>query len=805
MDQVMVTPTGQPGLNPEQDVSVPINWAYNHHYMFWLMGAHAELRKVAALPNDPMAHGANHKWIAVDRPSAQMREDVNIPTSSWFSEGNGGESRKSFHGYPDGFAQLVDSPTTWHMNPMQIDTRNRDCGVTPADIGNCTRFTPGPEPRQSRWGRGIPQNTNYSGILECPCNSRFGGDPLIYPKAQTKLISDTFVAVNVASCNDGTIIGSAQACFSAAQSVGIHASNFVNSTVTDPRLPPACSVSVSNDTTAIVYFNTHSSATPCQTDGKLTGVSTTSQVKVTLGIDLDSTKLFERSQSGYYCSDNHKSFLKSFPMASNTLSDAHASLNQCETYCRDEDSCWGCSVDCPRTPLVYGRLFEACQWNAVSSCGETLLWSGSIVGDISKKNLQAGMARITLSGPASVWFGVGLGALRMCDEPYALIVNDTGVTEQKLGTCGDEGCHCGGDRLAQSVTMVSNTVSNGVRTVVLTRQMQGLTKDHFTFAASGNQTIRLITAVGNSLSFGYHRAHAPAVITLTSTLAPTCICDFGSFGSLCETNGQACKQFTKDCKPAPFGDLVTQRNPTCNSKSYVGGLSCCGHKRIMLDADQEIRPELLRYHMKIRFWFQAYERSVQSTGQPSHWDLKRFYYQTESNAGEYDVPPAFALPGEQLLGYESLPANTPTPGTTCTGSCPDGSDCDCVHTITYHWTVSNVSLVYAGGHCHAPSCISIELFRNDTGTLELLCRQLPVFGQGDFPKHKWDEAGYLALPPCLWSENGIDGLEPRPWLPENTPLVSIKKNRNTHQGHLGEMASWQMRGVQFPRLDAFFV
>ena len=30
-DQVMVVPTGTPGLNPKQDVSVPINWAYNHH------------------------------------------------------------------------------------------------------------------------------------------------------------------------------------------------------------------------------------------------------------------------------------------------------------------------------------------------------------------------------------------------------------------------------------------------------------------------------------------------------------------------------------------------------------------------------------------------------------------------------------------------------------------------------------------------------------------------------------------------------------------------------------------------------
>ena len=31
-DQVMFYPTGQPGVNPDLDVSVPINWAYNHHY-----------------------------------------------------------------------------------------------------------------------------------------------------------------------------------------------------------------------------------------------------------------------------------------------------------------------------------------------------------------------------------------------------------------------------------------------------------------------------------------------------------------------------------------------------------------------------------------------------------------------------------------------------------------------------------------------------------------------------------------------------------------------------------------------------
>ena len=43
-DQVMVTPRGRPGENPEQDVSVPINWAYNHHYMAWMTGKHSEMQ-----------------------------------------------------------------------------------------------------------------------------------------------------------------------------------------------------------------------------------------------------------------------------------------------------------------------------------------------------------------------------------------------------------------------------------------------------------------------------------------------------------------------------------------------------------------------------------------------------------------------------------------------------------------------------------------------------------------------------------------------------------------------------------------
>ena len=148
-DQVMVTPTGKPGVNPDQDVSVPINWAYNHHFETWVVGAHAEMKHVEITDKDELwaHHGMADKWVAVDKKpdpaNPRLFGDV-APTSQWFSEGNGGESRKSFHGYPDGFAQLIESPDSWHITPMQIDTRNRECGVTPASVKNCTRFSENP-------------------------------------------------------------------------------------------------------------------------------------------------------------------------------------------------------------------------------------------------------------------------------------------------------------------------------------------------------------------------------------------------------------------------------------------------------------------------------------------------------------------------------------------------------------------------------------------------------------------------------------------------------------------------------------
>merc|ERR1719478_817290 len=120
-----------------------------------------------------------------------------------------------------------------------------------------------------------------------------------------------------------------------------------------------------------------------------------------------------------------------------------------------------------------------------------------------------------------------------------------------------------------------------------------------------------------------------------------------------------------------------------------------------------MKRDLLRYHLKIRFWFQEYK--VVGAGKASHANLNRIYYQTEAWATEYDIPPPFRTPDTPaIVGYPDWPMGKLTPGTSCTGTCPDGPDCKCVHTITLTWTVSNIRILYAGGHCHAPSCIDMS-------------------------------------------------------------------------------------------------
>ena len=754
-DQVMVTPTGQPGVNPDQDVSVPINWAYNHHYMTWMTGEHSGLRQVRVSPDEKSAHATPYKWVNVDTTERSQTPHPDIPTSHFFSEGNGGESRKSYHGYPKGYAQLLQSPQTWHITPMQIDTRNRDCGATPQDVHNCTHdsngypaFTPGPEPLQARYGLGIPpQGTNYSGVLECPCNARYGGSALIYPALNASKTKEFIPNYQTQMKNCGSTQGfkAAADCFKAVAT--IHINNVAaNTTVADSTQPLGCFITYDTKTSAATaVYNTGPSKTAtktatktttqtttqttttetaswpglttppsCSSDGTLFTGETKSLIGVEVRVEVDRTKgpvSFTPSGKGHYCSNNRLNVIGTpFLMTDSSTQAAQAAQQACQKACDADATCQACSVDCPYELEVGDELSsEICQWSALPSCGKVTAWPGLIDQDVVMKS--QGIVTITASGPSDAWFGIGFNAKQMVDQPYTLIVNSTGVIEHKLGTCGSEAEHCPGTLLNKTIHVVSNAVTNGQRTVVMTRPSMGLTGDYYTFAPLATSTIPLITAIGNTQVFAYHKAHMPTTLALVDQTGHTCVCNLGSIEQMCDNNGNECQEFVKDCAPAPAGSLLKEKNPTCSSQTYGGGLQCCHHNRIMLDVDQEIRPELLQYHMKYRWWYQVYDSNVTATGQPSHLNLPRIYQQTEANAGEYDVPPAFAQKDKPIPGYPNWPLDTATPGTTCTGQCGSGSnmkeDCECTHEIQYHWTVGTGQTSFSkdkGGTC----CLSTQ-------------------------------------------------------------------------------------------------
>ena len=252
--------------------------------------------------------------------------------------------------------------------------------------------------------------------------------------------------------------------------------------------------------------------------------------------------------------------------------------------------------------------------------------------------------------------------------------------------------------------------------------------------------------------------------------------------------------FDKDCQPFPKSDLKDQENPTCTIQSYRGGLSCCRDSVPLLDKDQEIpwEDQVLEYHLIFRFYFEDYTERLQKlegsvSNNPSHKNLVRLYWQTEARAGEYDIvqctegtPPsqcAQIITSRWKVTDMLSDCSIRNDASWCTG---EGS--------TNTSKTKGVDLIYAAPHCHAPSCISMELYNADTG--QLICRVEPVFGKSD---NVYDERNFLALPPCIWGDEA-EGLLPPPHLSLDTTLLSIKKNNST-LAVTGEMASWQMRGV----------
>ena len=263
MDQVRRTADG--------DVSVPISALYMHHYVGSIIGSGARYRKVVVDgPDDPMAkrvmQSVSHGMVQWDQPhyivepvgGETAAEAHRRPTHQSFQSANGGEYRKSYHGFAPGYALVIDSPTAMQITPMQIDTWNREemdiSGPLPP------KFVPGPLPRASLAG----PNPLHSGLLECPMTTRL-----------TKAVDSTYDALDHGTC--GEPILTFYECFHAAASTFAAAGRtFANQTGSDPTRPPGCTARVggvassstaaasattasSSASVASVYFNTLSS------------------------------------------------------------------------------------------------------------------------------------------------------------------------------------------------------------------------------------------------------------------------------------------------------------------------------------------------------------------------------------------------------------------------------------------------------------------------------------------------------------------------------------------------------------------
>jgi hypothetical protein len=100
---------------------------------------------------------------------------------------------------------------------------------------------------------------------------------------------------------------------------------------------------------------------------------------------------------------------------------------------------------------------------------------------------------------------------------------------------------------------------------------------------------------------------------------------------------------------------------------------------------------------------------------------------------------------------------------------------------------AKVYLAAMHGHCHAPTCLRLDIYNNDTN--DLICSVRPVYGGTDgyvADRGKtFDEPGYVANPPCMFEVNSTHALPPP--LLMNGLTIRVEHLTNSTYGHHGEM------------------
>lgn len=244
------------------------------------------------------------------------------------------------------------------------------------------------------------------------------------------------------------------------------------------------------------------------------------------------------------------------------------------------------------------------------------------------------------------------------------------------------------------------------------------------------------------------------------------------------------------CAPYPRSELITTGNAICDIRTYKGGQLCCSGGTLLLDADQEVPAAEDTWRMKYRFYFEDYNGQLNTF---------RVFWSTEATNNEYDVPRSKANcidPATPKAACEhTLHSKFRGVDLLALGrGCMSGADLNACGNVTRirERDGGRFRLVYAGPHCHAPACKSMELWDDDTG--ELLCNASAVFP---------GPAGCnMEIPPCLWG-SAAEGLKPPPVLRLDSNLTVVKRANSTY-GHWGTMALWQMHATYLDGGDEGF-
>ena len=646
------------------DKSVPIYHAYNHHYFSWLIGEDAELYKRKSRVPNPTFTAFR----------AKNGTDHAFPVSIVYKENPGGEFRKSYHGYPSGYAQLIHSPTQWIVEPMQVDTHNRNYDIND-DISG---YKPWFLPKQFTDNNMTDLHSGMSPLIECPCTDRI-----------TKSKTQVSVMVTNGTCGD-KVIGSMQACRAAIAGAGIVAHSIVGTN--DRTRPRGCLVEpVNSGATYNVFFN-------------------------------------------------------DVPMS---------------------------DKQCGKGKIPVGLRGDANLGNLTSLSVEH-------DGYLEKNNVT-----ITLSGPDGAWLGVGFDAKQMSDEPYAIIVNGKGkVSERKLGS------HAPGTLLPVSLTVVSNSVSGGIRTVKLVRAVKGMNY------LSNAGTLNVITAIGNTENLSYHKKRTGATITLLPKKSLACVCEPSVTGFLTYM-GKEKSAFGYDCVGEPRSDMHergdgTQRdgiqNMACDVETYHGGLQCCKHTYLLTDQNQEHlipKDKVDIYFLKWRYYFQEYVAKPK----PTHQHLHHWVFLIDDAVNDYEednLPSHYGI--DMGTGIGKITAHLSVRDMGLEDHAGVMEDNGLPENPVPFYSNTTIKPLVMTPHCHAPSCIREELWNADTG--EILCNMTAGYGNAQYGSvnQVFNEANYITIFPCLFNENQ-SGLQYPFVLSQDTNLTAIKYFNNTWR-HFGQMAQW---------------